>query len=154
MGIARDLCLMLRAGLPGAVPVLSPEEIDLPNQAAPTDSKGRPKAGGSTSGETGLRVYLQQHAQGYVQVEDPLPISADESVAVFWCAVASFAATEAAAAALAARVAYILAGDSLLPGPLNEVTPAQPRALASGAWLVRPTYQTLTIGGQHVAAQE
>ncbi|WP_288404859.1 hypothetical protein [uncultured Deinococcus sp.] len=133
------------------MPVLTPEQIDLPNQAGALDAQGRPKVGG---GERGLGVYLQRHPQGYVQIEDPLPISAEESVAVFWCAVASFAATEAAAAALAAQVAYILAGDSLLPGPLDEVTPAQPRALASGAWLVRPTYQTLTIGGQHVAAQE
>lgn len=151
MGIAQDLHARLRAALPPEVPVLLPEQFREPLDDAPLDAQGRPKIGG---GERGLGRYLQQHTQGYVQVEDPLPISADESVAVFWCAVASFAATEADAAALAAQVAHILAGDSLLPGPLDEVTPAQPRALASGAWLVRPTYQTLTIGGQHVAAQE
>lgn len=151
MSIVQDLHDRLRAALPPQVPVLLPHQFREPLDAAPLDAQGRPMVGG---GERGLGLYLRQHPQGYVQVEAPLPISSDGLTALYWVAVASIAPTPEAAAALALLVRRALSGTPRSPGPHREVTPAQPAVLAPGAWLVRPTYDALTLDGAHVAAPQ
>lgn len=136
---------VLTAALPTDVPVLLPEQLREPYDAAPVDAQGRPMVGG---GERGLAAYLAAHPEGYVQIESPLPITSDGLTGTFWVAVASVAPTAVSAAALAAQVRAALCGTPWEPGNYLEVTPAQPEPLAPGAWIVRPTFDALTINGQ------
>lgn len=138
MTVAAALHARLRAALPEQVPVLPPEDIQKIN------------AGGKPGQPAGLASYLKAHPEGWVVVEEPVPISSDGTTAVFWVAVASVAGTAAEAAALAARVAHALGGTPYEPGPHTEVTPAGPSLLdprVPGVWAVRPTYDALTIAG-------
>lgn len=138
MTVAAALHARLRAALPEQVPVLLPEEIQKIN------------AGGKPGQPAGLAVYLREHPQGWVQVEEPVPISSDGTTAVFWVAVASITGTPAEAADLAAQVRRALNGTPYEPGPHSEVTPAAPSLLdprVPGVWAVRPTYDALTIAG-------
>lgn len=139
MTIAADLHTRLRAVLPPEVPVLPPEDIEVP--------KGGRKPGQAA----GLVGYLTQHPQGYVQVEEPLPISANSVTSTFWVAVAAIAPTAAGAAALALRVRRALAGSPRDPGPYPQVTPAEAIQLSPGVWTIRPTYQALTVDGVSTA---
>lgn len=148
--IAQDIHDRLRAVLPDSVPILLPEQQREPLEAAPVDAQGRPRVGG---GERGLGAYLAAHPQGYVQVEEPLAISGDGLTGVFWVAVASVCPDGPAVTALARQVRRALSGTPFAPGPHREVTPAQPQQLAPGAWMVRPTYDALTIDGDHVAQE-
>ncbi|AFD25901.1 hypothetical protein DGo_CA1974 [Deinococcus gobiensis I-0] len=142
MSIATDLHTRLRAALPPEVPVLPPEDLEMP--------KGGRKPGQAA----GLVGYLTQHPQGYVQVEEPLPISANSVTATFWVAVAATAASPTTAAALALLVRRALAGSPRDPGPYPQVTPAEAVQLSPGVWTIRPTYQVLTVDGMSTALQE
>ncbi|WP_288481010.1 hypothetical protein [uncultured Deinococcus sp.] len=139
VSIAADLHTRLRAALPPEVPVLPPEDIEVP--------KGGRKPGQAA----GLVGYLAQHPQGYVQVEEPLPISANSVTSTFWVAVAAIAPTAAGATALALLVRRALAGSPRDPGPYPQVTPAEAVQLSPGVWTIRPTYQVLTVDGVSTA---
>lgn len=138
MTIATDLHSRLTAALGEAVPVLLPEQIELP------------KSGRTPGQPGGIAAYLQQHPQGYVQIERPTPITSDGTTATYWVTVASLHGTLEGVTALARAVRLTLNGTPLEPGPHREVTPAQPELLSPGVWLVRPTFETLTIDGQTV----
>lgn len=132
MTIAQDLHARLRAVLLPEVPVLLPEARDTPNQAAPTDPQGRPKVGG---GERGLGLYLQQHPQGYVQVEEPQGLLASlGGAAALWMAQVSCVATtgeQADALARAALVVVSRAGTRTTPYELT--TPHSLRVISPDA---------------------
>lgn len=134
--LAQDIHARLRAALPAEVPVLLPEEIEVPR-------------GGRRPGEAGgISAYLAAHPQGYVQVEEAQPIASDGTTATYWIPVASVAPDAGACAALAAGVNIILNGPPDEPAPFQEVLPDQPRAVQAGVFLCRPTYEALTIAGQ------
>ncbi len=140
--IVTDLHARLTAAL--SVPVLLPEERDVPAQAAPLDAQGRPMVGG---GERGLGAYLQVHPGGFVQLEDPQGIADDGVTAVWWVPVAAVAPTAQAADALAGEVRRVLCGSARDPGPYLPRLPDSPRAIAQGAYLCRPSYECLAIDG-------
>ncbi|WP_155300957.1 hypothetical protein [Deinococcus kurensis] len=133
--IAQHLHDLLTAALPDTTPVLLPEQVQ------------EPLSGGKPGQPSGLRAYLQAHAGGYVQVEEPQGITSDGLTASYWVPVASLAPTAEACAQLAAQVALTLNGTPHLPGPHPEVTPSMPALLQSGAWMCRPTYHVLTLAG-------
>ena len=145
--ITTDLHARLSAALGPDIPVLLPEQQRDPLTAAPVDAQGRPAIG---SGERGLGAYLAQHTAGYVQIEQPTPLTSDGTLATFWVAVASIAPSRSAAQSLAASVRLALNGTSTDPGPHAEVLPAQPALLSGSAWMVRTTYDALTLDGQPV----
>lgn len=128
--ITLDLHARLQAALPG-VTVLLPDEQQLPLQAAPVDDQGRPAVG---AGERGLGAYLATRPGGYVQIEQPRPITGEE----YWTPVAAVAPTSAAASALAQRVREVIAG---APGDVSwyvlqqapALTPLSGRAVMSRA---------------------
>lgn len=142
--ITTDLHARLSAALGPTIPVLLPEQLRDPLEAAPLDAQGRPSV---TGGERGLGAYLKAHPGGYVQIEQPVPITSDGTTATYWCAVASTHASHVGAALLARAVRRALNGTPYEPGAFREVTPSQPEALAPGAWMVRATYEILTIDG-------
>ena len=146
--LTQDMQARLRAALPPDVPVLLPESIREPLEAAPLDAQGRPMVGG---GERGLGAYLRAHPAGYVQIEEPVALTSDGLSGVFWVAVAALHSTPTGANALALTVRRALSGTPYEPGPHQEVTPAQPHQLAPGVWQVRPTFDALTVDGQPVA---
>lgn len=148
MGIAEDMQARLRAALPDEIPVLLPYEQRTPLEAAPLDAQGRPVVG---AGERGLGAYLKAHPAGYVQIEQPAPIGSDGTTATYWVAVASFARSAGQAQALARRVRLALSGTSPDPGPHAEVLAAQPAPIQGGVWMVRPTFDALTVDGEHAA---
>ena len=84
--LTQDMQARLRAALPPDVPVLLPESIREPLEAAPLDAQGRPMVGG---GERGLGAYLRAHPAGYVQIEEPVALTSDGLSGVFWVAVAA-----------------------------------------------------------------
>lgn len=135
-----DIHARLLAALPAGTPVLLPEERE------------QPLAGRRPGQAGGLSGYLAAHPAGYVQLEEPLPITSDGVTSVFWVPVASLASTADACAALAAQVARALCGWPTDPGPHREVTPAQPTLLQPGVYICRPTYDALTIDGTHTGA--
>lgn len=142
--IARDIQQRLTVTLGPQIPVLMPEEIRTPLEAAPLDAQGRPVIG---QGQRGIGAYLAQHPSGYVQIEQPVPITSDGLTGTFWVAVASIHTSEQDAYLLWARAYRVLNGFAWAPGPYREVTPGQPEPLAPGAWMVRATYEILTIDG-------
>lgn len=139
MTVASALHARLRAALPEQVPVLPPEDIQKIN------------AGGKPGQPTGLAAYLRANPSGWVQVEEPLPISADSVTARYWVAVATLGATAAEAAALALLVRRALTGTPRDPGPHTQATPAEPAQPTPGVWMVRPNYQVLTVDGTPTA---
>lgn len=139
--IVDDLHVRLSAA---GLRVLLPEQRGEPHQAAPLDAQGRPMVGG---GERGLGVYLAQHSQGVVQVEEPVPIGGDGLTGTFWTAVAAIAPDAATAHDLGQQVRRLLIGHPFAPEHYREVTPAQPQQLAPGAWMVRATFSATTLDG-------
>ncbi|SEI66997.1 hypothetical protein SAMN04488058_101296 [Deinococcus reticulitermitis] len=128
------------------VPVLLPEDRDVPHQAGPTDAQGRPMVGG---GERGLGAYLRQHPQGFVQLEEPQGITVSGAVQTYWVALGCVAPTPETAEALAREVLRLTCGLATRePGHYTLVIPDSPRALADGAYLTRPTVSRAAIGGQ------
>lgn len=139
--IVQDLHARLTGALGPDIPVLLPEERELPTQ-------------GRRPGQTGgLSGYLQAHARGYVQLEEPQGISDDGVTAVWWVPVAALAPTPGAAEALALRVRRALAGSARVPGAYLPRIPDTARLLTPGAYLARPTYEILAIDGL-LAVQE
>lgn len=132
MSIAQALHDRLRAALPPEVPVLLPEQRDTPNQAAPTDAQGRPKVGG---GERGLGRYLQQHPQGYVQVEEPqgLLASLGGAAALWMVQVSCVAATGEQADALAQASLVVASRAGTRTTPYELTTPHSRRVISSDA---------------------
>lgn len=121
MSIAQNLHDRLRAALPPQVPVLLPEQIKEPLDAAPLDAQGRPAVG---KGERGLGVYLQRHPQGYVQVYDPQPIMTTSGIYdEHWATVDAIAPTDAAADALLVLVRRTLGGTPRTGGRIKVTTP-------------------------------
>lgn len=142
MTIPEAMHALLSAALPG-VPVLLPEEASTPANYAPLAPDGLPLAGG----ERGLTAYLAAHPQGYVQIEEPQPISSDGLTDLYWVPVASLAHDQATCAALARTVDLTLNGPPGEPGPHARVFGDQPRRHPAGFFMARPTYDALTIGG-------
>lgn len=140
--IVTDLHARLTAAL--SVPVLLPEERDVPAQAAPLDAQGRPMVGG---GERGLGAYLAQHPGGYVQLEETQGIADDGVTAVWWVPVAALAPTAEQAEALAEQVRRVLCGSPRDPGPYQPRLPDTARLIVPGVYLCRPTYEILAIDG-------
>lgn len=66
--ITTDLHARLSVALGPTIPVLLPEQLRDPLEAAPLDAQGRPSV---TGGERGLGAYLKAHPGGYVQLYDP-----------------------------------------------------------------------------------
>lgn len=144
--IAQHLHALLRAALPPEVPVLLPEQVQEPLTAAPTDAQGRPRVGG---GERGLGAYLAQHAGGYVQVEEPLPITSSGARDTYWVTVAAIHTTQADAHALAQQVARTLTGiPGADPGYYRPQTPPEHLTLGPGAHAARATYAITLLLGQ------
>lgn len=142
--LVQDIHQRLTAALPAGVPVLKPDQLLIPGEWEEETPDGDIKAGG----ERGLHVYLRQRAPaGYVQIEQPVPITSDGTTATYWCAVAAIHADKGSAALLARAVRHALNGTPYEPGAFREVAPGQPETLAPGAWLVRATYEILTIDG-------
>ena len=140
--ITEDIRDRLTAAL--SVTVLLPEQLREPLDAAPLDALGRPAVG---AGERGLSAYLTQHPGGYVQIEQPMPITSDGLTGTYWVAVASVHTSPDGAASLAQQVRRALTGFNYAPGRYRQVTPAQPQQLTPGVWMMRPTYETKTIDG-------
>lgn len=137
MSITTDLHARLRAALPEAVPVLTPEEAETPNR-------------GAGKGQTpGIPGYLQREApQGYVQIEEPFPIR-DGVITNYWIAIAAVASTREAADALAALVRLTLVGvPGRDPGHYQPQQAPSAAVIAPHAWLARQTVQAALIGGQ------
>lgn len=145
--IVRDIHARLTAALGAEVPVLLPQQLREPLEAAPLDAQGRPMVGG---GERGLGAYLAQHPAGYVQIEQPVPITSDGLAGTFWVALAVFQASYTDASALGLRVYRALAGWPWAPGPYREITPAQPEQLSPGVWMVRRTFEGKTLDSMTV----
>jgi hypothetical protein len=144
LALVHDLHARLSAAL--AVPVLRPAQARDPHQAAPLDGQGRPMIGG---GERGLGAYLQQHPDGYVQIEDPQAIGVLGVSEIFWCPVGCVALTPEGSDALARRVLLTLCGiPGRDPGYYVLVLPDTTRALAPDLYLTRPTVTRPVIGGQ------
>ncbi|WP_104990865.1 hypothetical protein [Deinococcus sp. NW-56] len=142
--IVADLYARLRAALPETVPVLRPEQVQVPAEWQEEDAQGELVEGGAR----GQLAYLQQQApQGYVQVETPVPIRTDGLVASYAVAVATIAPDAALAQDLGLRVRRILCGHSYAPEAYRESRPAVAQPLQPGAWLYRPTYERVTLDG-------
>lgn len=142
--IDRDIRERL-AGL--GVPVLLPEQQRQPLEWQEEAPDGELVDGG----RTGLTVYLEQAApDGYVQIEQPLPIGSDGLTGTFWAAVACIAPTPERAQELALDVRRLLCGWNYAPGPYRETTPGQPVYDPGGFWLCRATYEAKTLDGQSV----
>ena len=134
--IVTDLYDRLRAALPEAVPVLTPEQRELP------------LAGRKPGQPGGVGGYLAAHPAGYVQLEEPQGIRTAGAQDVFWVAVACIAPTPEGAEALAREVLRVTCGIATRePGQYTLVTPDSPRALTPGAYLTRPTLQAVLTGG-------
>lgn len=150
MGITADLHKRLTDALGASIPVLKPEELRVPLEAAPVDAQGRPMVGG---GERGLGAYLKQHPDGYVQIEQPMAITSDGLTGTFWVAVAALHTTSDGCADLAQQIRRALSGTPFQPGSYLEVTPAQPERLQEGVWMCRPTYNAYTLDGRTAAGE-
>ena len=123
------------------VPVLSPDEFELPRRAAERTPAGRIKAGGAQ----GLSVYLAEHSSGYVQLHEPQGFLGvlDGAGALSLMQVDALGPDRESAYALAARIRRAL---SSYPGvrttPFELFTPAAARPLADGVGHVfSTTYQ-------------
>ncbi len=142
--IVTDLHARLTAAL--SVPVLLPEERDVPAQAASLDAQGRPMVGG---GERGLGAYLRQHPQGFIQLEEPQGITASGAAETYWVPIGCVAPSAAASEALAREALRVTCGLATRePGYYTLAIPDSPRALADGAYLTRPTVSRTALGGQ------
>lgn len=111
------------------------------------EEREQPLAGRRPGQAGGLSGYLAQHPQGYVQLEEPVPIGGDGLTGTFWTAVAAIASDSATAHALGQQVRRLLIGHPFAPEHYREITPGQPQQLAPGAWMVRATYSATTLDG-------
>lgn len=99
----------------------------------------------------GLLKWLATHPDGYVQIEEPIPIGTDGQRAAFWITVAAVAPTRAQAQALSDQAHRLIAGDSLEPShhPLRAADRA--RQTLPGVYVCRPAYELTTLDGEPVA---
>ncbi len=143
--LVAHLHALLSAGLPlSPEQVLRPEQQREPHLAGPQDASGRPAVG---EGQRGLSAYLAQHPDGYVQIEDPTPISNNGAQDVYWTAVGAIAPTREKAHALASAARVILAGTRDEPGFFRTQSALSTTPLAPDAVLVRVVYaRTLILG--------
>lgn len=132
----------LRHALPELIPVLLPEQLREPYDAAPLDAQGRPVVG---RGERGLGYYLSENPDGYAQIEQPVPITSDGLTGTFWVTVAAIHTSREDAQALSDLVYRALVGWPWSPGPHRELTPAQPEPLQGDVWMVRRTFEAKTL---------
>lgn len=139
-----DIHAYLRTALPDFVPVLLPEQFQIPAEWQEETPDGDLLDGG----RVGLMVYLEQHApDGYVQIEQPAAIGSDSLMGTFWVAVAAIASEPEQAQELALTVRRLLAGWSYAPGHYREVTAGTPLFIEKDVWVCRFTYEAKTLDG-------
>lgn len=146
--ITTDLHARLSAALGPDIPVLLPEQLRKPLEAAPLDARGRPSV---TGGERGLGAYLKAHPGGYVQIEPltPLPSGSDGIQQRIWATISTNAATQAASQELYERVHFALCGiPGREPGYYTEKQVGVVTLLSPGVWQTRLTLTRPVIGGR------
>ncbi len=146
--IVRDIHARLTDALSAAVPVLLPQQLREPLEAAPLDAQGRPMVGG---GERGLGAYLAQHPDGYVQIEQPtpLPSGVDGIQQRIWATISANASSESACQALYTAMHLTLCGiPGREPGYYIEKQAGVPTLLSPGVWQARLTITRPVIGGR------
>ena len=146
--IARDIQQRLTVTLGPQIPVLMPEEIRTPLEAAPLDAQGRPVIG---QGQRGIGAYLAQHPSGYVQIEPltPLPSGMDGIQQRIWATISINAASSDDCQALYDAVHLILCGiPGREPGDYTEKQAGVTAFLTLGYWQARLIITRPVIGGR------